>query len=436
MAKTKRSKKKIFVDSDLICWACFDDEGIQTHVKSEGSVSTCAACGKRRKALSIFSIAEFIYPILRDHYVPGPEEKVFDGDDDDNGRWEQQGESLQGILVEALGDEPPFLDALEEAIQDQDPATPQDGEDSYFSDANLFVERRLYPGDHFERWRDALEELQHQRRFFSGSAKALFDDLFHDVEHRKGYVEDKKISDVVHTLPMGSILFRARSFDSSEILRRFIATPGAELGPPPPHLARAGRMNPEGVPVFYGALEKDTCISELRPPLKGDVAVGEFETTRPLRLLDFRRLASGYFGLKPLSLFQPDYDQLVERRAFTRQLHRLISAPVLPGRQSDYLITQAMAEYLAHVRKPPFDGIIFQSAQREDGANVVLFPANFRDPNEEGGGQAILRYRKDSLTLHRVHGVAYTSGELSYFEGNEGELHVYDPDARPEDDDE
>jgi len=434
MAKSKRGAKKAFVDSDPICWTCFDEEGMQEHIKSEGTVSKCAACGGRRRALPIVKIAEFTYPVLRDHYVPGPDEHVLGGDDDDNGHWQQKGESLREILVDVLNDEPAYLDALENAIQEQDPANRHGGEDTYFSDANLFVERRPYLGEHYERWQSVLEELQHRRRFFSGSAKELFDDLFRDVEHRKGYVEKGDGGNVVHTLPHGSVLFRARSCDSSDSLKKITANPATELGPPPPHLARAGRMNAEGVPVFYGALEKDTCISELRPPLKGNVAVGEFETTRPLRLLDFRKLESGYFGLKPLSLFQSDFDHVVENRAFTRRLHRLISAPVLPERQADYLITQAMAEYLAHVRNPSFDGLIFQSAQHEGGANVVLFPAVFQSPNGDGGNNAILRFRPDSLSVNRVHSVVYTSGEVSVFEDDKGELHVYDPDARPEDD--
>lgn len=44
-----------------------------------------------------------------------------------------------------------------------------------------------------------------------------------------------------------------------------------------------------------------------------------------------------------------------------------------PGAIQNYLITQAIAEYLALKCKPGFDGVIFSSAQRAEGRNIVLF---------------------------------------------------------------
>jgi hypothetical protein len=46
---------------------------------------------------------------------------------------------------------------------------------------------------------------------------------------------------------------------------------------------------------------------------------------------------------------------------------------VVPGHEDEYLITQTLTEYLAHVHLPAFDGVIFQSVQRQGGANLVLF---------------------------------------------------------------
>ena len=76
----------------------------------------------------------------------------------------------------------------------------------------------------------------------------------------------------------------------------------------------------------------------------------------------------------PLSDFDPDYANQAERHSFLKQLHYLISRPVIPGNESEYVITQNMAEYLAHVHDQPFDGILFSSVQYKGGTNVVLFP--------------------------------------------------------------
>ena len=110
----------------------------------------------------------------------------------------------------------------------------------------------------------------------------------------------------------------------------------------------------------------------MRPALGGDTALVELQTTKPLRMLDFTRLQKSHG--EGLSYFQPNFTEEVERRAFLRRLHTLISQPVVPGREADYLITQTMAEYLAHVHQEPFDGILFKSVQRAGGINVVLFP--------------------------------------------------------------
>jgi hypothetical protein len=361
---------------------------------------------------------------------------VFDGDDDDSGHAEQQGQPLSELIEELLGESVPFQDVLEKAIQEQDPASVADGDERYFNDATLYVELPLYLGEHYERWRNVQNELRHQRRFFSGRAKELFDDLFQNVEHLQGRLgEDADFHPVVTTLPAGAVLFRARAFDSTDALKQMITQPATELGPPPPQRARAGRMNADGVPVFYGALDKETCIAELRPALHGELAVGAFQTARPIRLLDFRLLESAYLGLEPLSYFQSDFNAQLELRAFIGRLHQLIRAPVLPGHESEYLITQAMAEYLAHVREPPFDGLNFESAQRESGANVVLFPANFSNvEGPQNAGPQLLVYQADSLSVHRVRRIEYTSNELHFFEDNVGKLYLRDPYADPDGD--
>jgi hypothetical protein len=60
----------------------------------------------------------------------------------------------------------------------------------------------------------------------------------------------------VWDLPGGSKLYRARTCDSTVRLSEFHAHPFKNLGPPPAEQARAGRMNVEGVVVFYGAMHR------------------------------------------------------------------------------------------------------------------------------------------------------------------------------------
>jgi hypothetical protein len=427
-----RKKNVGFDQSDPICGECILEDGLADYIRRVGARAKCACCARVRKVVPIEDIGAFMYPVLKDHFVPGEDGWVAHMDDD-NGHFEQEGESLTDILLDILGEEPPFLDELEEAIRAQDPSNPMDGDYPYFDDSVLFRPRRLLLNARYESWQGVLDELRHSRRFFSEKAKSFFKELFGDIDRLQAY-EGGQLCPVVRTLPVGSMLYRARSCDESELRRRVVARTSTELGPPPREHARAGRMNAAGVPVFYGALDGATCIAEVRPPLRGKVAVAEFATTRRLRLVDFRRLETARYGVPPISLFQPDYDEQMEKQLFTLRLHRLISAPVLPGNESDYLITQAMAEYLAHVRDPNFDGVSFSSAQKADGTNVVLFPTNFYDVAQPAR-RGLLSYRTNSLSFHEVRKIEYTAAQLSFFEGQDGEIHVYDPMAVPEDDD-
>lgn len=130
-------------------------------------------------------------------------------------------------------------------------------------------------------------------------------------------------------------------------------------------------MNASGISVFYGAKDASSALAEVRPAVGSKVVVAHFLFTRPLKLLDLRSLetitCSG-------SLFDPAYTQEVERVGFLRTLTKLLILPVMPNEQErEYLMTQAVADYLASLKQPSLDGIIFPSVQDGVGENVVLF---------------------------------------------------------------
>ena len=191
-------------------------------------------------------------------------------------------------------------------------------------------------------------------------------------------------------------------------------------------------MNAEGVVVFYGATDAETCIAEMRPALSADTAVIKLSTTKSLRLLDFTRLEKSR-NKETLSYFQPDFTNEIEKRKFVRRLHSLISQPIIQSRESDYIITQTMAEYLAHVHPEPFDGILFASAQRAGGVNIVLFP-NSDVLVEYTSGLFPLIYIEDSFKLFRTESITYTHGERDVFVDKNGEVHSYGPYKEDPDD--
>lgn len=430
-----------------ICFKCIEDEVLRAKVESEGEPLLCESCGEENNnAFSYERLGEELEPIVREYFQHGPIVRKFYDDDRDG--WEQEGDSLLDIVQTVLGQDVEDPDALVSALMEAEDYWPGDGEEAFYDDTQLYVSCRATPHAWMAEWHYLRDELAHRRRFFSDRARELFDRLLEGVADLKFFDKDTgQWLPVVKELPLGTEVLRARVVRSDSELRAFVETPSRELGAPPPEKASTGRMNAAGVAVFYGALDSDTCLAEMRPALGGRVLVGEFRTTQALRVLDFRRLEAA--RLFKLSYFDPMYAEQRERAVFLRRLHGLISRPVAPGHEDEYLITQTLTEYLAHVHRPAFDGVIFQSVQRQGGANMVLFGRDgfepvidiaedsadmlplFTPPLPGSEPKQVLlfpvEYVTDSAKLYVTRSIEYSHHEL-HFSDYEKYLFVHDDD--------
>lgn len=354
-----------------ICFKCIEDQILRATVESDGEPLLCEVCGEEsNNAFSYGRLGEELEPVVREHSHPGRMVRKFYGDDKEG--WEQEGDPLSYFAQVVLGQDVDDPDALVTALMDAEEYWPPDGDEPFYDDCQSYVPRKATPHAWMAEWHYLRDELAHRRRFFSNGARVLFDRLFEGVTGLQFF--DPNSTDwlpVVNELPTGTDILRARVVRSNAELGSFVKAPSRELGAPPADKASAGRMNAAGIAVFYAALDQDTCLAETRPALGGRVLVGGFRTTQALRLLDFRRLDAARHA--ELSYFDSKYAEQRERAAFLHRLHGLISRPVVPGHEDEYLITQTLAEYLAYVHLPPFDGVIFQSVQRQGGANIVLF---------------------------------------------------------------
>jgi hypothetical protein len=310
------------------------------------------------------------------------------------------------VVAEILDQEVDFFDQLIDAIGEKDGFRSREGEVCLFPPEAFYIPITRHDSvDYFtEHWKYIIRELKHKRRFFSESVQGFFEGLFDDVESVKTWGTDVFASlSVVQNLAYGMHVYRARvveSEDEQEVFER----PYKEVGPTPRSKARSGRMSPEGVVALYCAMDEKTAIAELRPAIGGMAAVIKLAFTRDLRFLDFERLERSLddgWG----ALLNPNYDRARSTRDFLRKLHHLISQPVVPGHEADYLITQTMAEYLAHVHQPQFDGIMFKSVQRAGGVNVVLFAD--RGLSDDAKDTFPVEYVTDSLTFHKTQHVDY-----------------------------
>lgn len=178
-------------------------------------------------------------------------------------------------------------------------------------------------------------------------------------------------------------------------------------------------MNAKGVSVFYGALNPETCIAEMRSSIGNYLVLGTFIPVKDLRVLDFKRLES---VVSEISYFQPDARYQILRKEFLHKIHSLISSPVISGHEDEYLITQVLAEYLAYVRENNFDGISFESTQMEDGTNIVLFPKikpiELKVPNLDEDEEILdsfsLKFINDSVRIHKTEKIKYETSSFSF----------------------
>ena len=356
---------------EAICCLCVHDSYLQDLILESGARGECLKCGKNNPSIELDTLANLIAEILRETVEEGELVDVWDFERDRISHTEQAGDSLSDFIGEILQvdeDDDPLIDYVLEKLVSHSP-----GDEGFF-DGEAYTRKKYRPFAVEENWIEFRNGLMHKSRFFNHKAKEFLEWLFEGIDSFKVGGFGPGVVRMLTPLDCEPI-YRARNCTPpNDHSAAILANPSDQLAAPPKEIAPAGRMSPSGVPVFYGAFERRTCIAELRPPVGGKVISGEFKLTREIRVLDFTALEVAY-DRKVVSYFDPGYRRKIERRQFLKSFHRIISHPVAHDQEHEYLQTQVIAEYLATQHKPSIEGVIFASAQdkQEGGRNIVFF---------------------------------------------------------------
>jgi hypothetical protein len=416
-----------------ICIACIGDLSLRKIARLDAAQTKCSYCGKRRLGTPMDTLAKIVDEPLRTYCRIGEEVPVFHGDSD-SPDYEQEGDSLVDLLQMELNIEYDAAEDLAGILQESDPADPRDGEKPFYHSENNYHRRYIYASDYTEEWEAFSHRVKHQRRFFDDAGRLQLAEIL-------GSPGDAKAAElpVMEIGPETRVLsvYRARRADTEDKARQILQNPVKELGPPPAPKATAGRMNPAGISVFYGALSEETATAEVRPSVGSLVVVGGFDPCQKLKLLNLSQIGVGFTG----SIFDPGYEDRAARRRFLEGFHTLIARPIQPHDEVlEYIPTQAVAEYVANVLG--LDGILYASAQvgavpevpepspyvithelsNEELAehNVVLFgeaatvgqsAADIQKQDQQGENHpqsASLSFRANSAHAVRVKAVKYT----------------------------
>ena len=375
-------------DPRSVCGKCIEDAGVRNAIAYFASSPRCDFCGTRfrsDKAAPVRDIAAFVMGCLAQDY--DRPENVLSHDSESETGYAGSVYDASELIQDYLYCEWEVMEALIGCVTtdrwwcEKDPAVFLPG-------------RRLQIGwDSFSRY------VKHRSRFMFLREDEQPRDIFDAPDDT--FVPAAAMLDVLgnavtsarllKTVRPGTRLFRARP-----------VKPGADwhwtadaLGPPPESDAGppAGRMNPAGIAVFYGAREEETALKEALNS-NGRVAVGVFSPLRNLRVLDlthvgqlpyrsiFENVTASGRGLKAfLEAFAEDVARVTAR----------------DGREHiDYVPAQIVTEYLRRVFVTPegerLDGILYPSTRNPGGTNVALF---FNRRDIQG-----LYWRADSLRFH------------------------------------
>ncbi|WP_406569447.1 RES family NAD+ phosphorylase [Aeromonas media] len=442
-------KGKTVDNEKYICHTCVDDDFVSAFIKSNSTGNhRCSYCKNRRKSVTLYELSETIHKIINEHYIRRYDADLYPG--------HNIGSPAEDIISELIGVDYDLSEEIHNLLKEN--------HNDWYNDVNLYDDDICYKRDQTlthsleSKWEAVKLSLQCEARFFNKNVKDFFDKIFCDLNTHKTHNGENAVIKIDESTP----LFRARVFDNLNKVEDALKHPEKNFGPPPYEHATSGRMNANGIPVFYGSTSPTIAIAEVRPAVGSYVVVAQFRSVKTLRILDISALdkLTSYDG----SLFDPVTVEKMAISSFLRRLSRKLTIPISGVRTDhEYLITQAVSEYLSVSETYALDGIRFRTTQQPQDTgldandyNIVLFSKSssvynatnpyikyrvelfehdyfeydciswlepsireiqhenkefFMQPAYETKNEHYLKLIPDSLVIHHINGVIYQSDD-------------------------
>lgn len=376
-------------DNRTLCVRCFNDDDLRAFIRGFDTKGRCSFCSGRNVAIApLRAMAKHLYGFIGENYKLAANCLPYESAE--GGYQGGATYSTWEVLIENIG-----LPLTGEGEVELGHALAEEIGEEIWCDYDWTVldldDSLRYSWDRF------CDTIKHHRRFFfqtKGRSKYGGVDDRTSIEILRDIKRLIGRSGLIKRIPKGYSLYRARPRPGR---KRYTAA--ADLAAPPvEHALQSNRMNPPGIPMFYGAEARRLAITEIR---NNKASIGKFRTIRKIRLLDLADLPSmpGFFS----SASRSQRLYLSFLHAFTQEIVKPV--PRDERTHIDYLPTQVFTEYLRDARfgGKKIDGIRYPSATGEAGANVVLFATqeDFVGVNEEDAS-FIFRRSKPWLELTGV----------------------------------
>lgn len=365
-------------DKKYLCLSHFDNQHLINLLTPLSTKGRCSYCGKKSNVIDLADFIETVCARLVEYIGPIDNEGLYlassfmDDEEEDVPGWTKRGPYIAPDNVE-------YYDSGRDVMYDFDLCTDNEVLNKDIEDC-LYVEgwiRRDPTGLPMKdkmifSWKAFASLVKSKLRYTFFRSEEYYEDI--DGNYYRGNDIIADISSMVgvvrRLLPVGTKLYRGRPKDGKAPYMEF-----KDLTAPPSKSAKNNRMNPQGISLFYGSLDKETPISEIQNYLDDkskNIFLGEFETTKELNIIDLCSIPTPDFWMCENGDWQ--------KYSFLRSFHDEISKPVDPNDEViDYIPTQVFSEYLRYIQKTDsgkkYDGIIYKSSQTNK-KNIVLFYDN------------------------------------------------------------
>lgn len=315
------------------CIECFHDAQIRDMIRTVNKIGDCNFCGKKNVPVypvdNLSDLSDLISEVI----------SVYEEF--------EEGESLFRLLVNdwhifnnALPSSYKLVEAFAEVIL---------GGKGAEHNKNVRVPRTfsekygIFSG---HSWEEFSKEIKTQNRF-----------------HNDFFKPDQLASFLTYTMSKyrkGTAFYRARICES---------TTGygiGEMGAPPQRKRKPGRVNPEGIGIFYLTSDMETALNEVRASAFDFVSIGEFRLRKDINVVNISALNE----ISP-ALYSSGLESLAANITIFSDIAKEISKPL---RRNDSLLEYLPTQYITEfIKSKGYAGVEYTSTMGTGGRNIAVF---------------------------------------------------------------
>lgn len=342
-----------------VCLRCFVDTDLKRLIAQQRTRGECDYCedGRPRPLMNMSDMADYIKGRMLTFYGSAVDQLPYESREGGYQGWTIDTEDL---LFETIG-----LDLENDHTgQLRSDLLGDIGDDTWCHFDWLCMD---YDKSLLSSWSQFCDFVKTQRRYFfqnlGGEDSGHPDDrsVGHFLSELDGNIADLGMT---RSLKAGQFFHRAQPRNKGE--QHITAE---RLGPPPSEYAlQSNRMNPPGIPMFYGSDSQDLAIIESQ---NTRVSIGIFTNTKPITIIDLANMPKipGFYSNTPR--------RTILGLEFLYKFAEQIAKPVARDDRVhiEYIPTQILSEYFREfgVGNQKIDGVSYRSATGHQGINTVLF---------------------------------------------------------------